>query len=574
MGEVYLATQLSMQRDVALKILPGQFALQDGSVDRFLQEVKMAARLNHPNIVRAYEAGQDHGVYFLAMDYVEGTAIDGRLRNSGAMPEAEVRIIAEKLGRALDQIWEKHRMIHRDIKPANIMLNEYGEPLLMDMGLSKAIDDGPGMTVSTAIMGSPNYMSPEQAEGAENLDFRTDMYSLGATFYHMLTGRVPFKGKSVMEVLRKQATESLPDPREFNPDISDGMVRIIERMMAKRVENRYPNWQAFLTDLESLVFGGGPAGAGLNPGESVILRASELSQELDSDEESDGDAESSNSGLMIGGIVVATVIAVIGIFLFSRSGNDTKSPDKSVATEPQAKAAKPAPAMQSSPATENLSVELARGLIGHWSFEEGKGTNVADLSGNDLNGFLQGKDVEQMWVPDAAPVPFAGRWAVRISARKNLVKILTDSTLGIRANVTMSGWVKLHSTLSGLSSELMTRGGNNGLRLTVEGLAVVAHDRGFSATPRYRYSSLFEVDKWTHLAATYDGRELRTYFNAGLPGTLPAPGLIRETKEPIHLGWQGGAPIEAQFSLDDVRIYNRVLNDAEIKTLAGKLPPR
>ena len=175
MGEVYLATQRSMHRDVALKILPSQFAMQGEAVDRFLQEVKMAARLNHPNIVRAYEAGEDHGVYFLAMDYVAGMGIDERLRASGAMPETEVRVIAEKLGRTLDQIWEKHRMIHRDIKPANIMLNEYGEPLLMDMGLSKALDDADGLTVSTAIMGSPNYMSPEQAEGATGLDFRTDM---------------------------------------------------------------------------------------------------------------------------------------------------------------------------------------------------------------------------------------------------------------------------------------------------------------------------------------------------------------------------------------------------------------
>lgn len=239
MGEVYLATQRSMHRDVALKILPGHFAMQEGAVDRFLQEVKMAARLKHPNIVRAYEAGEDHGVYFLAMDFVEGTAIDDRLKNDGAMSETEVRVIAEKLGRALDQIWTKHKMIHRDIKPANIMLDEYGEPLLMDMGLSKALEDEDGLTMSSAIMGSPNYMSPEQSIGAERVDFRTDMYSLGATFYHMLTGKVPFKGKSVMEVLRKQATQQLVDPREHNPDISEGMVRIIERMMAKKAEQRY-----------------------------------------------------------------------------------------------------------------------------------------------------------------------------------------------------------------------------------------------------------------------------------------------------------------------------------------------
>jgi len=312
MGEVYLATQRSMHRDVALKILPSQFAMQGEAVDRFLQEVRMAARLNHPNIVRAYEAGEDHGVYFLAMDYVAGTGIDQRLRASGAMPETEVRVIAEKLGRTLDQIWEKHRMIHRDIKPANIMLNEYGEPLLMDMGLSKALDDADGLTVSTSIMGSPNYMSPEQAEGAPGLDFRTDMYSLGATFYHMLTGKLPFKGKSVMEVLRKQATEQLPDPRTHNPDISDGMVRIIERMMAKRAEDRYPSWHDFLKDLESLVFGAGPVSE-MEPGESVMIRAEDLLDEQLTDQPSGG--SKSRKPLFIGiGVAVAALITIAAFF--------------------------------------------------------------------------------------------------------------------------------------------------------------------------------------------------------------------------------------------------------------------
>ena len=323
MGEVYLATQRSMHRDVALKILPSQFAMQEGAVDRFLQEVRMAARLNHPNIVRAYEAGEDHGVYFLAMDFVAGTSIDDRLRDSGAMPEAEVRVIAEKLGRALDQIWEKHRMIHRDIKPANIMLDEYGEPLLMDMGLSKALDDADGLTVSKSIMGSPNYMSPEQSEGAVGLDFRTDMYSLVATFYHMLTGKVPFKGKSVMEILRKQATEQLPDPRTHNPDISDGMVRIIERMMAKRAEDRYPSWHDFLKDLESLVFGAGPASE-MEPGESVMIRAEDLLDEEATEQPSGG--SQSRKPLFIGiGAAAAALIAISVIFI-NRPGADAPTP--------------------------------------------------------------------------------------------------------------------------------------------------------------------------------------------------------------------------------------------------------
>lgn len=326
MGEVYLATQLSMHRQVALKILPASFALHKENVERFLQEVKMAARLKHPNIVRAYEAGEDNGVYYLAMDFVEGTAIDECLREKGAMPERGVRLIAEKLGRALEQIWEKHRMIHRDIKPANIMLDEYGEPLLMDMGLSKALDDGEGLTVSNTIMGSPNYMSPEQCDGAADLDFRTDMYSLGATFYHMLTGRVPFNGNSAMDVLRKQATEALPDPRNHNPDISEGFVRIIERMMAKRAKDRYPSWQDFLKELESLVFGAEQVAS--EPPSVVDTEERMDSAHPPADEYAElGEPLAAESGrskklVFISVSAALVVLIIVGIFLATRQGND------------------------------------------------------------------------------------------------------------------------------------------------------------------------------------------------------------------------------------------------------------
>jgi serine/threonine protein kinase len=599
MGEVYLATQLSMHREVALKILPGHFAMQDGNVDRFLQEVKMAARLKHSNIVRAYEAGEDHGVYFLAMDFVEGTAIVGRLRKDGAMPEPEVRIIAEKLGRALDQIWEKHKMIHRDIKPANIMLDEYGEPLLMDMGLSKALDDGPGMTVSTAIMGSPNYMSPEQAEGAEGLDFRTDMYSLGATFYHMLTGKVPFKGKSVMEVLRKQATEQLPDPRDHKPDISEGMVRIIERMMAKKPEGRYVSWSDFLKDLESLVLGTGPVAPELGPGESVIMRASELSsaavEENDADpiasagepdegwdvDEDDGwsDVESDRPRLakILGIAVVVGALIGSGVYLGTRPGGGESPPaNEESIPEPDTKSTRtPSPApVKPAVVVAAEKVDLDRGLIGRWSFEEGEGLSVADLSENGLTGTLQGPDTDSMWVSDSAPAANTGRTALKLTTQKNILHIPTDTTLGLRTNITMCGWVKLHSGKGGLIRDLITRSSNNGLRVTMGGLAVIANDEGFSQTG-ITHQRKFEPEKWIHVLATYNGRAIRTFVNAGAPIVKRAPGLIRKnTTGAIQLGRQGGSPVEAHFTIDDVRIYDRVLNDSEIMVLAGQLIDR
>jgi len=272
MGEVYLARQLSMDRDVALKILPTSMTQDDEDVQRFLQEVRMAARLEHPHIVRAYEAGEDSGVYYLAMSYVKGDTLAELLAGGGVLEERDALAITQRMAAALAHAWDKFRILHRDIKPANIILDEDGDPKLMDMGLSKSLNEDTGMTMAGSIMGTPNYMSPEQAHGEGELDCRSDMYSLGATLYHMLSGTMPFDGSSMMATLRKQATESLPDPRETNPDVSEACVGLLEVMLAKDPGDRHPSWQDLIEDLNR-VLAGKPSLAHLAAtGESVLLR--------------------------------------------------------------------------------------------------------------------------------------------------------------------------------------------------------------------------------------------------------------------------------------------------------------
>ena len=273
MGEVYLAKQLTMHRDVALKILPSNLTDTENDVERFLQEVRTAALLEHPNIVAAHEAGEDNGVYFLAMAYVKGEALSELLTDDNLLHEKDALAITQKMVSALAYAWTKHHMLHRDVKPSNIMLDEDGEPKLMDMGLSKSLDEESGMTLSGMVMGTPNYMSPEQAEGGGEMDFRADMYSLGATLYHMVTGNMPFLGSSVMETLRKQVSESLPDPREFNPELSEGCVELMQIMLAKDAAHRHQSWEALSDDL-ARVLGGGQSRTELPAaGESVMLRA-------------------------------------------------------------------------------------------------------------------------------------------------------------------------------------------------------------------------------------------------------------------------------------------------------------
>jgi serine/threonine-protein kinase len=253
MGEVYLAKQLSMDRDVALKILPARFLAEQEVVERFLNEARLLARLEHPNIVTAHEAGQDSGVLFMAMAFVKGEPMDRKLDRDGPLPERIALALVRKVAAALAYAWNEHRMLHRDIKPANILLDVNGEPKLADLGLSRRAAFGSNDADEGTILGTPNYMSPEQVEGKRKPDFRSDMYSLGATLYHMLTGQLPFAAQDIQETLRKQVEESLPDPRAFRKDISPGCVELLTKVLAKDPDQRPESWESLMVSIDHLL---------------------------------------------------------------------------------------------------------------------------------------------------------------------------------------------------------------------------------------------------------------------------------------------------------------------------------
>ena len=273
MGEIYLARQLSMDRLVALKILPSHLNSRPKLAERFINEVRLQARLEHPNIVTAYEAGDDNGVLYLAMAYVRGESLEARIAKRGALEEKVALRMARKLAGALAYAWNEHRLLHRDIKPANILLDSAGEPKLVDMGLAKSLADGGDLTLPGTLLGSPNYMSPEQAECSGELDARSDIYSLGATLYHALTTKIPFGGSSMMDTLRKQATESLPDPRTFNPALSESCVQLLESMLAKQPGQRHSDWETLISEIDRVLAEQPPVKAPPAAGESVLRRA-------------------------------------------------------------------------------------------------------------------------------------------------------------------------------------------------------------------------------------------------------------------------------------------------------------
>lgn len=243
MAIVYLAYHQWLERPVALKILQPQLQQDEEVVARFLVEAKAAARLEHPNIVAVYDAGVVEGVHYMAMEYIEGeTLADVLARLHGPAPVDFVLSVTSQVASALDYA-HRRGVVHRDIKPSNILVQENGKVLLTDFGIAHAVGmQSPEEKV--AVLGTPEYMSPEQASG-QQVDGRSDVYSLGIVVYHMLVGRPPFQGENYREILSAHVNQPLPDPRASNPELPAGVTEVLQRATAKDPEQRYPTAGAF-----------------------------------------------------------------------------------------------------------------------------------------------------------------------------------------------------------------------------------------------------------------------------------------------------------------------------------------
>jgi serine/threonine protein kinase len=251
-GTVYLATHQTLQIEVALKILSPSLSLENPSLgERFIREAQLAARIRHPNVIAVMDAAHDEfsGAYFIVMEYVGGGSLAWHLRN-GPLPEAKALAIVTGIAHAL-VIAEENRIVHRDIKPENIMLDVRGTSKLADLGLAKqALDTRTSLTIGGSFMGTPAYMSPDQARDAKIADTRDDIYSLGASFYECLTGEPPFQGETPYNIMSELLTKPSPQPRVLRPDLSVSADLICRKMMAKERDLRYPDARALLQDLE------------------------------------------------------------------------------------------------------------------------------------------------------------------------------------------------------------------------------------------------------------------------------------------------------------------------------------
>ena len=252
MAVVYKARQLSLNRMVAIKILPKRFSENPEYVERFYKEGQAAGRLNHHNIVQAIDVGEAGGYHYFVMEYVEGKTIAEDLAAGKVFEEAEALDIIIQVANALAHA-HACSLIHRDVKPKNIMISTNGTVKLADMGLARETTDIEAAQSEVGkAYGTPYYIAPEQIRGKMDIDGRADIYGLGATLYHMLTGRVPFMAEDSADVMRKHLREKLIPPDHINTSLSAGVSEVIEIMLAKRKEDRYNDIEELLTDLEAL----------------------------------------------------------------------------------------------------------------------------------------------------------------------------------------------------------------------------------------------------------------------------------------------------------------------------------
>jgi eukaryotic-like serine/threonine-protein kinase len=239
MATVYLAEQISLGRQVALKLMSPRMSGETEAVERFLREAKVAAAITHPNVISIIDVGQYKCQPFMVLELVSGgDASQLATRVGGSLPEARALELIHDSALGLEALYAA-RLLHRDIKPSNIFIDANGRGKLADLGLARSESGDEKLTTTGITVGTPAYMSPEQARADENLDIRSDIYSLGATLYALVTGQAPYTGNSPLAIAAKVLTEPPPNPLTFQPKLSPDIVQIIQRTLAKDPAQRF-----------------------------------------------------------------------------------------------------------------------------------------------------------------------------------------------------------------------------------------------------------------------------------------------------------------------------------------------
>lgn len=260
MGAVYLAHDAVLDRPIALKVLLGSLAKSPEQLRRFQREARAAAPLSHPNIVRIYEAGVREGIPFIAMEYVDGESFDHLLSRAGLIPWRRALEIAGQMARALDCAHE-HGVVHRDVKPSNMLIDKAGRLRLTDFGIARVRDQSTGLTEHDLFIGTPEFMSPEQCVGSEEIGPKTDLFSLGVTLYRMISGRMPFSGFNTAALIASITRETPIRLNRILPDVPDDVARLVAHLLEKDPAARPESAEVVASTIDALLENDGGASA-------------------------------------------------------------------------------------------------------------------------------------------------------------------------------------------------------------------------------------------------------------------------------------------------------------------------
>ena len=325
MAQVYRATDTTLGRTVAVKVLSAQFAADPSFVERFRREAQAAARLNNPNVVNVYDSGTEGSTHYIVMEYVEGRTLAEVLAQDGRLLPERATEIAGSVCQAL-AFAHAAGIVHRDVKPGNIMVTNAGQVKLMDFGIARA-DTQETAAQTAAVLGTAAYLSPEQAQGAP-MDTRTDIYSLGVVLYEMLAGRPPFTGDTAVAVAMQHVNDQPVPPSQLVNGITPDLDAVVMRALSKNPDNRYADVQAFEQDLDRVRAGQRVAAPPVMAAPTAVMTPTQVGDQLSGPPASD----SSKTWAWVIGIAIALGVLLLLWLLFFRDG----TPEPGVSPSPGA----------------------------------------------------------------------------------------------------------------------------------------------------------------------------------------------------------------------------------------------
>ncbi len=304
MSTVYRALDVTLERQVAIKLMNREVASDSDQLERFRREARAVAQLSHPHIVGVIDAGEDDGRPYIVLEYVEGETLKDRIRRLGRLPIAEAVAYAIEIARALGAAHARH-IVHRDVKPQNVLIDEEGSAKVTDFGIARTLEED-GLTSDGRVVGTTDYVSPEQALG-QHVNGQSDLYSVGVVLYEMLTGEVPFAGENQVAVAMKHVREALPDVQAKRPEVSAALAAVLDTATAKRQEDRYADDAELIADLED-VLAIEAARSGSATGEvTSVLRT------LPSRAQRRVPFRLRHPAILLGALMVIVAVAVVGI---------------------------------------------------------------------------------------------------------------------------------------------------------------------------------------------------------------------------------------------------------------------